>query len=78
MTTNPKNLEMQVEQIINQEKIQKTPRKSRATVPKEPKKGPKELKEPKKNEETMIDAFYTVQQIDGTKNCTKIMKDSTK
>jgi DNA-directed RNA polymerase II subunit RPB2 len=59
---------MQVEQIINQEKIQKTPRKSRATVPKDPK-GPtvpkepketpketpkvsKEPKKPKKNEET--------------------------
>ena len=53
---------MQVEQIINQEKIQKTPRKSRAKVsaetpkettkvPKEPKE-PKEPKKPKKNEET--------------------------
>jgi DNA-directed RNA polymerase II subunit RPB2 len=68
MTTNPKNTEMQVEQIINQEKIQKTPRKSRAKVsvetpkvpkdPKEPKeskkvtKDPKEPKESKKNEET--------------------------
>ena len=68
MTTNTKNLEMQVEQIINQEKIQKTPRKSRAKVsaetpkettkvPKDPKgptvpKEPKEPKKPKKNEET--------------------------
>ena len=59
---------MQVEQIINQEKIQKTPRKSRAKVsaetpkettkvPKDPKgptvpKEPKEPKKPKKNEET--------------------------
>jgi len=58
MTTTTKNLEMQVEQIINQEKIQKTPRKSRAKVsaetPKVPKgpKVPKDPKEPKKNEET--------------------------
>lgn len=58
MTTNTKNLEMQVEQIINQDKTQKTPRKSRAKVsaetPKVPKgpKVPKDPKEPKKNEET--------------------------
>lgn len=59
MTTTTKNLEMQVEQIINQEKIQKTPRKSRAKVsaetPKETTKvpkDPKEPKKPKKNEET--------------------------
>ena len=49
---------MQVEQIINQDKTQKTPRKSRAKVsaetPKVPKgpKVPKDPKEPKKNEET--------------------------